>query len=102
MQNLTPQTFRALRDQGHFEITWSDGRVDRLSFFDVRCGCPCAECISEVTGERLLKPAQVPRDVAPVELSHSGNYAVKIVWSDRHASGIYTWDRFRQIGDRAN
>ena len=48
----------------------------------------------------MLQPSQVPRDVAPVELSHSGNYAVKIVWSDRHASGIYTWERLREIGDQ--
>jgi len=100
MCNFIPTTFRALREQRLFEITWSDGRVDRLSFFDVRCACPCASCISEVTGEQILNPAQVPADVAPVELSHSGNYAVKIVWSDGHASGIYTWDRLRTLGDR--
>jgi DUF971 family protein len=99
MTQLVPQSLRALRDQGVLELVWSDGRADRLPFFDLRCGCPCATCINEITGEQILRPEQVPRDVAPVELSYSGNYALKIVWSDRHASGIYTWDRLRALGD---
>jgi DUF971 family protein len=99
MSILTPTAFRALRDQRLFEITWNDGRVDQLSFFDMRCACPCASCIHEITGEQILRPELVPHNVAPVELAHSGNYAVKIVWSDGHASGIYTWDRLRELGD---
>jgi DUF971 family protein len=99
MSQHSPTAFRALREARLFEITWSDGRIDRLPFFDVRCACPCASCIHEVTGEPLLNPNLIPPDIAPVELSHSGNYAVKIVWSDGHASGIYTWDHLRRLGD---
>lgn len=99
MADLSPQRFRALREQRVFEIEWSDGRVDHLPFYEVRCACPCAACVDEFTGQRILQPEQVSNDVLPVELSHSGNYAVKIVWSDGHASGIYTWERLRRLGD---
>jgi ATP-binding protein involved in chromosome partitioning len=99
MASVTPLSFRALRERRAFEIEWSDGRHDRLSFFAVRCACPCAVCINELTGEQMLRPEHVDPDVEPRALSHSGNYAVKIDWSDGHASGIYTWERLRQLGE---
>lgn len=94
-----PQSLRALKDAGVFEVTWPDGRVARLPFKLVRYECPCAQCIDEITGVRVLRPESVADDVRPVELGYSGNYALKIVWSDSHASGIYTWDRLRRLSE---
>ena len=31
-----------------------------------------------------------------------GNYALRIEWSDQHASGIYSWDYLRQIDPKTN
>lgn len=95
-----PTALRAVRDRGVFDITWPDGRVIALPFFDVRCACPCAMCIDEITGVQLLQPEQVAKDVAPTELSYSGHYALRIVWNDGHASGLYTWDRLRALCER--
>ena len=90
---LTPRSLRALKDTAMLEITWSDGTAYRLPFKLVRVECPCAQCIHEITGERMVKPDSIPDDVYPVELGYSGNYALKVVWSDGHSSGIFTWER---------
>ena len=95
--SLTPQALRALKDIGAFEITWSDGTSYRLPFKFVRSECPCAECVHEITGERIIKPEWIPDDIVPTELSYAGNYALKIIWSDRHASGIFTWERLHGL-----
>ena len=92
-----PQSLRALKDVGMLEIAWSDGAVYRLPFKLVRSECPCAQCIHEITGERILKPEWIPDDIHPTELGYSGNYALRVVWSDGHASGIFTWERLYGI-----
>jgi DUF971 family protein len=94
---LTPQSLRAVKDLGAFEITWSDGTSFRLPFKFVRSECPCAECVHEITGERIIQPEWIPDDIQPAELSYAGNYALKIIWSDRHASGIFTWERLHSL-----
>jgi DUF971 family protein len=93
-----PTGLKAHRDQGVLEIAWPDGRTDRLSFFDVRCACPCASCIDEITGRPLLRRELVPADVVPRDMHLVGNYALGIHWSDGHTTGIYTWDRLRGLG----
>ena len=92
-----PQSLRALKDVGLLEIAWSDGATYRLPFKLVRAECPCAQCIHEITGERILKPEWIPDDIHPTELGYSGNYALHIVWSDGHSSGIFTWERLHGI-----
>lgn len=95
--DLVPQSLRALKEIGAFEITWPNGSKYRLPFRLVRSECPCAQCIHEITGERMLDPNSIPADIRPVELGYSGNYALRIVWSDGHASGIFTWERLHGL-----
>jgi ATP-binding protein involved in chromosome partitioning len=80
-------------------ILWSDGRERRYAVRDLRLACPCANCRDEMTGERILDPARVPEDVLPVHLGSVGNYGLKIRWSDGHDTGIYSFDRLRELGD---
>ena len=96
---LPPQSLRAITDARVFEISWPDGKSFRVPFKLVRCECPCAQCIDEITGVRVLRPESIPDDICPVELGYSGNYALKILWSDAHSSGIFTWERLRKISE---
>ncbi len=81
------------------EIEWRDGAVTRYPVRDLRCACPCADCVDELTGERRLDPARVPADVRPERLWAVGNYALQIAWSDGHDTGIYTYERLRRLDD---
>lgn len=58
---------------------------------------PLAVCIDEITGERLLDPASVSAGIHPVQLAFSGNYALKVTWSDGHATGLYTWQKLAEL-----
>ena len=87
----TPEKIRSLRDDGVLEVTWPNGHVDRHTYWNLRCACPCAACVNEFTGERILDPETVPRDIAPVRVAMSGNYALRIAWSDGHSTGLYSW-----------
>jgi DUF971 family protein len=92
-----PTRIRALRQEGVFDLQWEAEPGYRISFYDVRCLCPCAGCVNEVTGERTLDPVSVPADVEPTGMETVGNYAVKILWSDGHSTGLYTWDNLHRI-----
>lgn len=71
------------------ELTWSDGRVNRHRFRDLRIACQCAACRDELTGARILNPASVPETIRPETIEPVGSYALRFIWSDGHSSGIY-------------
>ncbi len=78
-------------------ISWSDGWESSIPVRLLRLGCPCAECVDEISGKRTLDPARVPEDVKPVVVQPVGAYALKFVWSDGHDSGIYSFDTLREL-----
>ncbi len=99
---FAPTDIKADRPNHQLLVVWSDGRRDALSFRDMRCDCPCAACVSEFTGERLLDTASVPDTIEPAALELAGNYALKVRWSDGHETGLYTWSHLRRLGEHAN
>lgn len=82
-------------DGGRFEIEWADGASTRYLFRELRLDCRCAGCVNEVTGERLVRAADVPEDVRPLSAEPVGNYAIRFVWSDGHSTGLYTYEHLR-------
>jgi len=82
---------------GRVVLTFNDGRVLSVKAFDLRAHCPCAGCVSEVTGKRMLDINKIPADIAPREILPLGNYAVGINWSDGHSSGIYPYSLFEKL-----
>jgi DUF971 family protein len=101
MTAVVPKNIRSLKDQRVLEVTWPDGAVDRFPFKFLRCECPCAGCVDEMTNERYLDPDTVPEDVHPAEIGFSGNYALKIKWSDGHSTGLYSWAMLGRLRDQA-
>jgi len=86
-------------EPGVLVVRWPDGSESRLPNRDVRLGCRCAHCVDENTGEKILDPARVPEAVSAEAVQPLGNYAVSIVWSDGHATGIYSWEHLKEIAD---
>lgn len=85
---------RAARE---LRVTWSDGHTSRYTYRRLRQACPCAMCVHEWTGERLLDPKRVPADIHPKEVGRVGAYALRFTWSDGHMTGIYTFPLLRTI-----
>lgn len=85
-------------------LRWPDGREDFLPGEFLRERSPSAEN----TGERdilgHLHGGGGPREfpgVAVVGFHWVGNYAVSLVFSDGHGSGIFSWDYLRTLADEA-
>ena len=83
---------------GTLAISWKDGSESNYDVRTLRLACPCANCVDELTGVPRLDPATVPADVKPVNIRSIGNYAISIVWSDGHDTGIYSFERLKQMG----
>ena len=93
-----PPTAIKRRDDG-VEITWEAGTPPVLyPARPLRLSCPCAECVEEMTGAPLLDPARVAEDVRPLQLELVGSYALRVRWSDGHATGLFTWEFLRRRG----
>jgi len=98
-----PTSLTLKRDEG-LTVVWADGQVSQYPLFYLRSLCPCAAC-KEVRGaEKPVKKSSLnilpgnyatPLTVTGVE--KVGNYALRIEWSDEHASGIYSFQYLREI-----
>ena len=93
----SPTAIRAITEALEFEIEWEPGDVCKLPFKLLRAECPCASCVNEFTGERIINPDDIPDDIKPIGMEYSGNYAVKIRWSDGHDTGLFTFERIEMI-----
>ena len=79
-------------------IAWGDGHESYLPFDDLRRSCPCALCRGQREAPadplRIVK-APASGEVAIARLVPVGVYAVQIVWSDGHDTGIHSFESLR-------
>lgn len=81
-------------------VSWSSGESFAVPFLEIRFHCPCASCVDEHTGQRILKREQISRDIRPVNVQLVGRYAVQVTWSDGHGTGMYHYDRLLQLCEK--
>lgn len=86
----------ALRPDG-VHIEWEDGEYSRLEYRELRGSCPCATCIHEMTGKRIVGPDEVPHNVEALDYMLVGQYATQFLWSDAHDTGIYPYNLLRRL-----
>ena len=96
-EQTTPASLTKKKDGGRFTIRWADGHESVYPARMLRGRCPCAQCVSENTGERLVFEEHVSPDVVIASASLVGHYALHFDWSDGHTTGIYAFDYLRRI-----
>jgi DUF971 family protein len=79
-------------------IEWSDDKSFLYNASELRRACPCAGCVNEWTGERMLKPESVADDLSFKNIGIVGRYALNFVFSDDHDTGIFSFKYLREIG----
>jgi DUF971 family protein len=78
------------------EVSFDDGKAFRLSCEYLRVYSPSAEVRGHGPGQEVLQPGK--KDVEINAIEPVGNYAVKIVFSDGHDTGLYSWDYLYELG----
>jgi len=79
------------------EITFSDGRSFRLPYEFLRVQSPSAEVRGHGPGQEVLQVGKAKVEIRA--LDPVGSYAVQPTFSDGHATGIYSWDYLRHLGE---
>lgn len=86
---------------GKLGVEWNDGMRGACDVRTLRLACPCALCVDEHTGEKLLDDSTVPMDVKLERIQSVGRYAVSLAFSDGHGSGIYPYDKLKELTETA-
>jgi DUF971 family protein len=79
------------------DITWNDGHFSSYPSWYLRQNCPCASCVEEITGRRLILQGSIASTLERTDVAPVGNYALSFTWSDGHGTGIYSFDFLRRI-----
>jgi len=81
-------------------INWSDDAETKYDAPNLRRACPCAGCINEWTGEKILKADLVSADLSFSSIAIVGRYALNFNFSDGHDTGIYSFNYLRQLAEK--
>lgn len=91
----------ARETDGALAIEWSDGQRRVYAVAQLREQCPCATCREQRSAPAPLLPVLKPQAARPLTLvgmTPVGNYAYSIEFSDGHDTGIFTFERLRELG----
>ena len=93
-----PSELRVFKAEGRIEIDFSDGKSCSLPAEYLRVESPSAEVMGH-GGPSSKKIVSGRRHVKIVAVEPVGHYAIRIVFDDRHDSGIFSWSYLRELGD---
>ncbi|WP_145384069.1 DUF971 domain-containing protein [Stieleria neptunia] len=91
-------------------ITWTDGKVTRLTARQLRQACPCATCrekkradesADETPSKSLTLPVLKAEEARPLTITSMrpvGSYAYNIAFSDGHSSGLFPLTMLHELG----
>lgn len=81
-------------------IRWSDETETQYLASVLRRNCPCAGCVNEWTGEKILKTENVADDLSFASISIVGRYALNFHFSDGHETGIYSFQFLKGLAEK--
>lgn len=103
MSGLTPSSPRPIDIRLHqssrlLELHFDNGTECMLSCEFLRVYSPSAEVRGHGHGQEVLQTGK--EDVNIVGIEPVGNYAIKLVFSDGHDTGLYSWDYLYDLASR--
>lgn len=91
-----PSDIKLYQQSRILELAYDSGERFALSCEFLRVFTPSAEARGHGPGQETLQTGK--RDVAITAIEPVGTYALKLVFSDGHDSGIYSWDLLYNLG----
>jgi DUF971 family protein len=80
------------------EIAFDDGKAFTMPCEYLRVYSPSAEVRGHGPGQEVLQVGK--KNVEITEIDPVGNYGVKLVFSDGHDTGLYSWDYLYELGEK--
>ena len=77
------------------ELTFDDGIHGQLSCEFLRVFSPSAEVRGHGAGQEVLQTGKEEVNIDAIE--PVGNYAVRLIFSDGHDTGLYSWDYLYEL-----
>lgn len=93
-----PTELKLHQQSRELDIAFDDGKAFKLSCEFLRVYSPSAEVRGHGPGQEVLQTGK--KNVSITAIEPVGTYAVKLVFSDGHDTGIYSWDYFYDLGIR--
>jgi DUF971 family protein len=91
-----PSEIRLAKTRDGLEIAFESGEKVALAAEYLRVSSPSAEVQGHSPSERKViggKRSVLITDIEPV-----GNYAIRLIFSDGHSTGLYTWSYLLELG----
>jgi DUF971 family protein len=101
MSPFDPEHIAVSKSKG-IHIDWKDGHASDYPLQYLRDHCPCAGCAgthgTPPAAAAPPNPFQMYQPALRIEsIEEVGTYALRIRWNDGHNTGIYSWERFREL-----
>lgn len=77
-------------------VEFDDGAIFELPFEYLRVHSPSAEVKGHGPGQEVLQVGK--EDVNITDIQPMGHYAIRLIFSDGHDTGLYTWDYLYELG----
>jgi DUF971 family protein len=95
-QQAWPKELRLQKDRRVLHVAFDNDETFALDAEYLRVRSPSAEVQGHSPDER--KTVGGKREVAILEVTPIGNYAVRLVFDDLHSTGIFSWDYLFELG----
>jgi DUF971 family protein len=93
-----PTEIRLAKDKRSLEVAFEGGERFTLPAELLRVASPSAEVQGHGPDERRTVAGK--REVQILDVLPVGNYAVRLMFDDMHATGIYSWSFLHDLGTR--
>ncbi|POP52747.1 gamma-butyrobetaine hydroxylase-like domain-containing protein [Zhongshania marina] len=93
--NQAPTDIKFRKQSQQLELSYASGEQFTLDSEFLRVHSPSAEVRGHGAGQETLQTGKL--NVQITELIPVGNYALQLVFSDGHDSGIYSWTYLREL-----
>ena len=95
---IWPAEIRLSSSRTVLHVEFDNGDAVELSTELLRVESPSAEVQGHVAGQKTTPSGKQAVTISRVE--PVGNYAIRLVFSDGHDTGIYSWDLLYDYGQR--
>jgi DUF971 family protein len=92
----TPSRIRLHRKSRVLEVGWDDGTAFQLPCEYLRVFSPSAEVQGHGPGQAVLLIGKEKVNISAIE--PVGHYAVKLIFDDKHDSGLFSWSYLHWLG----